>query len=140
MARPRILLADDHPGLLQALCGTLGELGEVVRNATDGQSLVQAAQRLKPDNIFTDIAMLVREGEDTMRIKMMIQQVLDALELHGTDCSREEVRELCPYLSWNEVDLAVDYLSRSGQLCMTVNDGGTYRVLAGRVTAEEAGS
>lgn len=29
MARPRILLADDHPDLLKALRDVMGELGEV---------------------------------------------------------------------------------------------------------------
>lgn len=60
----------------------------------------------------------------------MIQQVYDALEQRGTDCPLEEVGALCPHLSWNEVFLAVDYLSRSGQIRLTVDDGRTYRVQA----------
>ncbi|MDP3089617.1 MAG: hypothetical protein Q8N04_02995 [Nitrospira sp.] len=65
-----------------------------------------------------------------MRIETMIQQVYDALEQRGTDCPLEEVGALCPHLSWNEVFLAVDYLSRSGQIRMTLDDGRTYRVQA----------
>lgn len=65
-----------------------------------------------------------------MRIETMIQQVYDALEQRGTDCPLEEVGALCPHLSWNEVFLAVDYLSRSGQVRMTLDDGRTYKVQA----------
>ena len=65
-----------------------------------------------------------------MRVETIIQQVYDALEQLGTECPLEEVGALCPHLSWNEVFLAVDYLSRSGQIRMTVDDGRTYRVQA----------
>ncbi len=67
MARPRILLADDHPDLLKALRGLLGELGEVVGTVRDGEALVQAGQRLKPDIIFTDISMPKMNGLDATR-------------------------------------------------------------------------
>ena len=67
MARPRILLADDHPDLLESLRDLVGKLGEVVGTVTDGQSLVQAAQRLKPDIIFTDISMPRMNGLDATR-------------------------------------------------------------------------
>ena len=65
-----------------------------------------------------------------MRVETMVQQVYDALEQLGTDCPQEEVGALCPHLSWNEVFLAVDYLSLSGQIRMTVDGGRTYRVQA----------
>jgi DNA-binding NarL/FixJ family response regulator len=67
MARPRILLADDHPDLLESLRDLVGKLGEVVGTVTDGESLVQAAQRLKPDIIFTDISMPKMNGLDATR-------------------------------------------------------------------------
>lgn len=67
MARPRILLADDHPDLLKALRGVMGELGEVVGAVTDGEALVRDAQRLKPDIIFTDISMPRMNGLDATR-------------------------------------------------------------------------
>lgn len=67
MARPRILLADDHSDLLKALCGLVGELGEVVGAVSDGQSLVQAAQWLKPDIIITDISMPGMNGIEATR-------------------------------------------------------------------------
>jgi DNA-binding NarL/FixJ family response regulator len=67
MARPRILLADDHPDLLKALRDVMGELGEVVGTVGDGEALVQAGQQLKPDIIFTDISMPKMNGLEATR-------------------------------------------------------------------------
>lgn len=58
MKKPRILLADDHPAILNALCGLLENgVGKVVGTVEDGEALLEAAQRLKPDIIITDISM-----------------------------------------------------------------------------------
>jgi DNA-binding NarL/FixJ family response regulator len=68
MKKPRILLADDHPGMLSALCGLLEDgVGEVVGTVADGEALVEAAQRLEPDVIFTDISMPRLNGLDATR-------------------------------------------------------------------------
>ena len=57
-----------------------------------------------------------------------IDQVRDRLEQRGTACSLEEVMELCPELTWNQVFLAIDYLSRTGQVRVTMSAGKTYTV------------
>jgi len=68
MKKPRILLADDHPDMLTALCDLVEDgLGEVVGMVTDGQALVDAAQRLKPDVIISDISMPGLNGLDATR-------------------------------------------------------------------------
>ena len=40
----------------------------------------------------------------------------------------EEVASLCPDLTWNQVFLAIDYLSRTGQVCVMMDSEKTYRV------------
>ena len=67
LAKPRILLADDHPEVLDGLRGLLDELGEVVGIVEDGQALVEAAQRLQPDIIISDISMPRMNGLDATR-------------------------------------------------------------------------
>ena len=67
MAKPRILLADDHPEVLDTLRGLLDELGEVVGIVEDGRALVEAAQRLQPDIIISDISMPRMNGIDATR-------------------------------------------------------------------------
>ncbi len=69
MKKPRILLADDHPEMLNAICGVLEDkLGDVVETVADGEALVEAAQRLKPDIIIADISMPKLNGLDATRV------------------------------------------------------------------------
>ena len=68
MAKPRILLADDHPEVLDGLRGLLDELGEVVGIVEDGQALVEAAQWLEPNIIITDISMPRMNGLAAARV------------------------------------------------------------------------
>ena len=53
----RILIADDHPSLLGGLVSLLEERFEVVGAVTNGHLLLDAAVRLRPDVIITDISM-----------------------------------------------------------------------------------
>ena len=53
----RILLADDHRKLLELVHGLLESAFEVVGCVEDGESLVEAAEKLLPDIIVTDISM-----------------------------------------------------------------------------------
>jgi hypothetical protein len=63
-----------------------------------------------------------------MVVEGTIQQVYDALQNLGRDCPLEETVALCPNLTWNQVFLAIDYLSRSGQICVMQDPTRTYRV------------
>ena len=67
MTKPRILVADDHPVMRAALGGILDELGEVVGVVTDGHALVEAARRLQPDLIVSDISMPRMDGLEATR-------------------------------------------------------------------------
>jgi DNA-binding NarL/FixJ family response regulator len=57
-----VLLADDHPPLLEAATAILKPHFDVVGTATDGAILVSEALRLRPDVIVTDITMPVLNG------------------------------------------------------------------------------
>jgi hypothetical protein len=67
-----------------------------------------------------------------------IDQVRERLEQRGTACPLEEVMELCPQLTWNQVFLAIDHLSRTGQVRVTMEVGKTYTVQAHRPVAADA--
>ncbi len=67
MIRPRVLLADDHQMLLDALKGVLEPRCEVVGTAKDGRALLEAAVRLQPEIIVLDIAMPQLNGLDAAR-------------------------------------------------------------------------
>jgi DNA-binding NarL/FixJ family response regulator len=64
LIRPRVLLADDHPALLEATTALLKRQFDVVGTATDGATLVSEALRLCPDVIVADITMPVLSGID----------------------------------------------------------------------------
>jgi len=55
--RPRVVLADDHPGMVTELCALLATDCDVVDVVQDGDALIEAARRLRPDAIVCDIAM-----------------------------------------------------------------------------------
>jgi DNA-binding NarL/FixJ family response regulator len=67
MTRPRILLADDHLMLLDALKGLLEPAYSVVGLVLEGRALLKAADRLQPDVVVLDIAMPHLNGLDAGR-------------------------------------------------------------------------
>jgi DNA-binding NarL/FixJ family response regulator len=62
MTRPRVLLADDHPGVAEALKDILSAEFEVVGSVEDGLALLEAATNLAPDVIVADISMPKLDG------------------------------------------------------------------------------
>ena len=67
MSRPRVLLADDHTIVAEGLGVLLGEEFDLVGSVRDGVALVEAACRLRPDVIVTDISMPRMNGLDAIR-------------------------------------------------------------------------
>src|SRR5262245_7674048 len=67
MARPRILMADDHQMLLDAFKVMLEPDFDVVGTVTDGRALLQEFARLNPDVVVIDVAMPLLNGLDAAR-------------------------------------------------------------------------
>ena len=57
-----------------------------------------------------------------------IDRVRTTLEQVGTDCPLDEMMDLCPDLTWNQMFLAIDDLSRRGEVRVTMDADRTYRV------------
>jgi DNA-binding NarL/FixJ family response regulator len=76
MKKARILLADDHVLVAEALRGMLDTVYDVVGTVSDGRSLLDAAETLKPDLIIVDIGMPQLNGLDaTRQIKRLLPKV-----------------------------------------------------------------
>jgi DNA-binding NarL/FixJ family response regulator len=67
MAKPRILLADDHALLLEAFQRLLEPEFDIVGSVGDGAQLVDEAQRLAPDVVVTDVSMPRMGGLEAAR-------------------------------------------------------------------------
>jgi DNA-binding NarL/FixJ family response regulator len=67
MPRTRVLLADDHAVVAQGLEAFLKESFELVGVVHDGRALIDAAEKLRPDVIVTDISMPLLNGLDAIR-------------------------------------------------------------------------
>ena len=67
MRRTRVLLADDHQMLLDALKHILEPRYEVVGTVRNGRALLEAAARLQPDVVVVDIGMPQLNGLDAAR-------------------------------------------------------------------------
>ena len=64
--RPRVLLADDHLMVAEALKSLLAPDFDLVGVVEDGRALVEAAGRLRPDVIVADITMPHLNGIDAL--------------------------------------------------------------------------
>jgi DNA-binding NarL/FixJ family response regulator len=68
MNRTRVLLADDHVMLLDALVNLIRQEFDVVGVARDGRTMVELAMQTHPDVIVADISMPNLNGIDAVRI------------------------------------------------------------------------
>lgn len=67
MAKPRILIADDHRIVLEGLRKLLSSEFDVVGAVEDGRELLDAADRLRPDVVVADISMPNLNGIEAVR-------------------------------------------------------------------------
>ena len=65
--RPRVLLVDDHPGIVQALSRVLSPVCDVVGVVADGREVAAAAARLQPVVIVVDLNLPDVSGLDVCR-------------------------------------------------------------------------
>jgi DNA-binding NarL/FixJ family response regulator len=83
MGLPRILLADDHPEIIEKVIRLLDPDFEVVAAVENGEQVIEAAINLDPDLIVLDISMPVLNGieaachlkESASRAKMIFLTV-----------------------------------------------------------------
>ncbi len=76
MSRPRVLLADDHLLVAEALKGLLSEEFDLVGVVEDGTAMVKAATTLHPDVIVADISMPHLNGIDALaKLKQVVPGV-----------------------------------------------------------------
>jgi DNA-binding NarL/FixJ family response regulator len=79
MEKVRVLLADDHPYFLEIVESLLLPGFEIIGKVADGRALIEAALRLKPDLILTDISMPILNGIDAVE------------ELKKMDCAAKAI-------------------------------------------------
>ena len=65
--RPRVLLVDDHPGILKTLARVLSSECDVVGVLTDGREVADAATRLQPVVIVVDLNLPSVSGLEVCR-------------------------------------------------------------------------
>jgi DNA-binding NarL/FixJ family response regulator len=76
MQRPRIVLADDHTLILDALKNLIEPEFEVVGTFNDGQALVEGVPELNPNVVVLDIGMPTMNGLNAgQRLKQMMPMV-----------------------------------------------------------------
>ena len=66
MRRPSVLIADDHTIVAEGLVKLLSGRFDVVATVADGTALIEAAERLRPDIIVTDLNMPSIGGLEAM--------------------------------------------------------------------------
>ena len=65
--RPRVLLADDYPGMVKAVSRLLALDCDVVGSVADGGALLEAVERLQPDVIVLDVNLPKIHGLEACR-------------------------------------------------------------------------
>ena len=67
MRRPSVLIADDHTMVVEGLTSLLKDQFDVIAAVSDGAALIEAAARLRPDIILTDVSMPGVGGLEALR-------------------------------------------------------------------------
>jgi len=89
--RPTVIIADDHADVHPLLRRILEPEFDVVGNVFDGQSLIEATGRLRPDLIVVDVLMPVLNGIEAVK-KIKAQSSTVAVVLISTDAGEGNVQ------------------------------------------------
>ena len=90
--RPRVLVADDHPEVVKAVCRLLGLDCEIVGTVADGSALLEAVQRLEPEVVVLDVNL---PGVDGLEACRQLTQMCAATQVVVFSAMSEpEVREV----------------------------------------------
>jgi CheY-like chemotaxis protein len=137
MARPRIVVADDHDGTRAGIASLLASDFDVVATVADGQAAVDAAGALYPDLVVLDISMpglngfeagaLIRDLRDPPRIVFAtafddasIVSAASALGASAVVRKHEMLTELVPAVRRALLFHAVCFYENSPALARTV--------------------
>ena len=137
MARPRIVVADDHDKTRAAITSLLAADFDVVSSVADGQAAVEAVRALYPDLVVLDISMprlngfeagaLIRDLPDPLRIVFAtayedasIASAASALGAWALVRKREMLTELVPAVRRALLFHAVCFYEDSPSLARTV--------------------
>ena len=89
--RPIVVIADDHADVHPLFRRILEPELDVVENVFDGQALLDATERLRPDLVVVDVLMPVLDGiEAVRRLKARFSTV--AVVFISTDATEENVQ------------------------------------------------
>jgi len=85
MSRTRLLMADDHTIILEAIGMLLADEFDLVGTAEDGRAALRAAEQLRPDVTLLDISMPFLNGIDTCRqlVKSLPRSRVIFLTMHS---------------------------------------------------------
>ncbi len=64
---PRVIVAEDHPRMMQRICEIVATCCDVIETVHDGESCVRVAMKLVPDLVILDIAMPRMDGIQVAR-------------------------------------------------------------------------
>jgi DNA-binding NarL/FixJ family response regulator len=138
MSRVRTLLADDHEEFIHVIEGLLEPTFEVVEKVGDGEALLEAAEKLRPDVILTDISMPFLDGIQAVR--KLRESNLPAKIIFLTMHSDSEIVRACMYAG------ATGYVLKSrinADLMPALHEvlaGGTFVSVLNEESVERSGS